>query len=401
MKFIRFDPKPCGFPKPRISPLPNTPLLPSPSAWLCRSIPRRASRNFRHFSRGRYALGEAYRLAGLNREGVLLAPAYHCVTMLDPAMALEAEVHLYRLQADLSPDLDALEKLLASIEKPVKALLATHYFGIAKDFSRLKAFCVNREITLIEDCSHVLFTEHFRVAGTGSYGHFVVSSPYKFFACDDGGLLYTPEDHLLDRVKTVPATPVEELRGIKHAWERSRSARIMIGDISSIDLRLESLSACPVVPGNDEIEERSAPSALFSGALAHRESLRCSRLIVDQSSITDNMRRRRENYHRWLEAVTRISNCQTLFSDLPEHTAPYMFPLYIAHPDPHFYWLKHLGVPIWRWDEMADSNCRISQDYRLHLLHLPCHQALTSNQLEWMITALDKTLNRSSAKGFQ
>ncbi len=401
VKFVRFDPKPCGFPKPLISPLPNTLIFPSPLTCRCGSTPRRETSHFRHFSRGRYALGEAYRLAGLNREAVLLAPAYHCVTMLDPAMVLKADVHLYRLQADLSPDLDALEKLLATIEKPVKALLATHYFGIAKDFSRLKALCVNRQIALIEDCSHVLFTERFCAAGTGSYGHFVVSSPYKFFACDDGGLLYMRDDRLLDCLKTVPATPIEELRGVKHAWERSRSARITIADITSIDLRLESMRACPVVLGNDEVEERSAPSPLFSVTSAHRESLRFSRLVVDHASVTDNMRRRRENYLRWLEAVTRIPNCRALFSALPAHCAPYMFPLHIAHPDPHFYWLKHLGVPMWRWDEMADSHCRVSQDYRLHLLHLPCHQALTRNQLDWMIAALDKTLNRSSAKGLQ
>jgi dTDP-4-amino-4,6-dideoxygalactose transaminase len=77
-----------------------------------------------------------------------------------------------------------------------------------------------------------------------------------------------------------------------------------------------------------------------------------------------------------------------------------MFPLHIDQPTPHFYWLKHLGLPVWRWDEMAVSNCPVAQDYRLHLLHLPCHQSLTTDQMDWMISALQKTL-RHPAQGTQ
>ena len=345
--------------------------------------------------RGRYALGVAYRLAGLDRDGVLLAPAYHCVTMLDPALALNAEVHLYPLQADLSPDLVALDQLHARIRKPVKALLATHYFGIAGDFHRLGQWCVDRSIVLIEDCSHVLFTERFRAPGCGIHGQFVVSSPYKFFACDDGGLLYAADACLLDNVVTRSASLFEELRGIQHALERSRSTRRRVGDFASIDLRLADLSASAVGRGKHEIIERSAPSSLFSGLAAARASLRCSQFVAEHSSVNDNIRCRRENYERWVQAVAAVPNCHALFPILPADCAPYMFPLYIDYPDPHFYWLKHLGVPIWRWDEMADSGCPISQDYRLHLLHLPCHQALTEIQMDWMTAAIAKTLHRT------
>ena len=54
-------------------------------------------------------------MAGVGREGALLAPAYHCVTMLDPAMALNADIQLYPLHADLSPDLEKLDELLGAI----------------------------------------------------------------------------------------------------------------------------------------------------------------------------------------------------------------------------------------------------------------------------------------------
>jgi hypothetical protein len=77
-----------------------------------------------------------------------------------------------------------------------------------------------------------------------------------------------------------------------------------------------------------------------------------------------------------------------LFADLPDDCVPYMVPLLIERPDPHFFYLKHLGVPVWRWDAMASSSCRIANEYRLRLLHLPCHQSLSTCQLEWMIAAV-------------
>jgi dTDP-4-amino-4,6-dideoxygalactose transaminase len=67
-----------------------------------------------------------------------------------------------------------------------------------------------------------------------------------------------------------------------------------------------------------------------------------------------------------------------------------MFPLRIAQPEAHFLPLKQLGLPIWRWDSIAASNCPTANDYRLHLLHLPCHQSLDDNEMAWMIAAIGK-----------
>lgn len=348
--------------------------------------------NFRHFTRGRYALGEAYRLAGVNRDGALLAPAYHCVTMLDPAMALGADIVLYPLQPDLSPVLNKLDELLAAYGKPVKAFLATHYFGLAKNFSHLKKWCDRHDIVLIEDCSHTLFTEAFQAAGTGIYGRFVASSPYKFFACEDGGLLYSPDAVLLDTVKTRPAGVVEELRGIKRVIEKCRSNGPTASDSELIDARLAELNVKPLIEGNNRITAYDHPSSLYTAEESGLSSLMGSRCIVRLSSLTENMKRRRNNYQRWAKAVAELPNCHALFPELPEYCFPYMFPLHIKHAKPHFYWLKQLGTPVWRWDEMVISGCPIAQDYRLHLLHLACHQSLTDLQLDWMITVLQKTL---------
>jgi len=313
--------------------------------------------------------------------------------MLDPAVALAADVRLYPLHADLSPDLEKLDQVLATCKKPVKALLATHFFGLAQDFTDLKEWCDKHDVVLIEDCSHVLFTDGFQAAGTGLFGRFVAASPYKFFPCADGGLLYSSAEQLLIGVKTEAAGLLQELRGIKRTWEQCRPAGAMTYETGAIDKLLESFSKHPVTAAAEEITQYAQPSALFSAGAARTASLRSARFIVSRSSIEENIRRRRNNYRQWLAAAAGLPNCHPLFPDLPDACAPYMFPLHIEHPTPHFYWLKHLGVPIWRWDEMAISDCPVAQDYRLHLLHLPCHQSLTEKQMNWLTIALQKTLH--------
>jgi hypothetical protein len=53
-------------------------------------------------------------------------------------------------------------------------------------------------------------------------------------------------------------------------------------------------------------------------------------------------------------------------------------------------------MPIWRWDEMAVSNCPIASSYRLRLLHLPCHQELTATEMDWMTSVLIAVCTRPS-----
>jgi len=102
--------------------------------------------------------------------------------------------------------------------------------------------------------------------------------------------------------------------------------------------------------------------------------------------------RRRKNFQRWVDAVGDLPHCRSLVEQLPDDAVPYMFPLLIEHPQDHFPLLKRLGVTIWRWDDMAESPCAVSRHYRQHLLHLPCHQALSDNELSWMETAVAKVV---------
>jgi dTDP-4-amino-4,6-dideoxygalactose transaminase len=67
-----------------------------------------------------------------------------------------------------------------------------------------------------------------------------------------------------------------------------------------------------------------------------------------------------------------------------------MFALLLERPQLDFPRLKRLGVPMWRWDEMAWSECPVAQRYRMALVHLPCHQSLDRAELDWMINSVQR-----------
>lgn len=382
-----FDASACGFPKPRI------PLLPTGLAGLSFKTPTpwAIADHFRHFARGRYALREAYRLAGIGPGSTLLAPTYHCRTMLDPALALGGNVVLYPLRPDLSPDLAALDALVTGSPAPVNALLVTHFFGVPQPLDQLSAWCAKRGITLVEDCSHALFCEHHRPPGVGFAGEFVVGSPYKFLPSPDGGLLYSRQTHRLDDVQTRAQPWIAELRGIANAWttaaEQRRNGRTC--DTRCIDAEIAAIVEHPVLAARDILVQADC-SADYCPDVEGRAALRYSQMVYSHAEIAEISSRRRKNYQKWTAALTTTPHCRPLFPELPEGCIPYMFPLYIDQPETQFYHLKQLGVPVWRWDSIAASACPTANDYRLHLLHLPCHQSLSEAELDWMIAAILK-----------
>jgi dTDP-4-amino-4,6-dideoxygalactose transaminase len=54
--------------------------------------------------------------------------------------------------------------------------------------------------------------------------------------------------------------------------------------------------------------------------------------------------------------------------------------------------LKQAGLPIFRWDDMAVSDCAVATRYRSQLLHLPCHQSLSERQMDWMVSVVTQVL---------
>ena len=394
MHYQRFDPSGCDFPKPRVPMLP--PFSRNTLGYGPTSVQKSAMNgaNLRFFSRARYALREAYRQCGVGPHGALMVPAYHCRTMLDPAIRLGAQIVLYPLHADLSPDLRALKTSLSACQQPVKALLLPHYFGFAQRTEPIAHFCGEHGITLIEDCSHALWpsaTPNTQDHKVGTRGRFCVASPYKFFPCEDGGVLWNNQEVAVAPAKQPQPANGQEMKSFVRSM-MSACQPTAHPKIGALDADLKALTGKLARVGNDLPTLDQRTSSAYDLDDEHKPGLAWSRWVLRHSNLTRIAARRRAHYQQWAGAVAHLPYCRSLFPLLANDSVPYVFPLWISHPDPHFYVLKHLGVPVGRWDDMAISSCHTAANYRLQLLHLPCHQELSAHQMTWMTAAVRRAM---------
>lgn len=388
-QFLRFEPGAFDFPSPKVAVTPRR-------AWSL--SPRRISPGFRmahastgaeavrFFMRARYALFEALRCIGVGPGAGFLAPSYHCRTMLDPAIALGAPIYLYDLLPDLTPDLASVEQTLQA-QPHIRCVLVPHYFGFVRDLSAVKSLCDQYGVDLIEDCSHALFGGESQTQ-FGRWGRFAIASPPKFFPCADGGLLWAsrPED-----VRPLqPAHPglKTELRGV---WQFAQHQRQPAPQLST------SVSAEPG-EASTASADRLLPRGLshdYNPALQGQAGLAWSRAVMGLTDVPQLIEARRRNYTRWVEASQSLAGCVPLLPELAPETVPYMFPLRLLSPETVFFPLKRQGLPVWRWDDLAVSQCSVSTCYRLELLHLPCHQELQDHEMDWMLKTLQQALKTS------
>ncbi len=395
-EYLSFDPSSCGFPAAR------APVLPLPG-WQSfhwqRQDPIAAlldAPNARFYSRGRYALTQAFRLCGVGPDRPLLVPAYHCRTMLDPAISLGAGVTLYPLRPDLQPDLDALEQLLRQQPRRHAALLATHFFGFEQALDAVEDLCNRHGIALVEDCSHAMFLPSLP-GRIGKRGRYVVASPYKFFAIEDGGILWANHGAPLPEQDAQAPAWLKQCKGAARALQKARShcARAA-GAPNDLPAHTGATRTGAAPAGLHRRHSSSGTSHLYDTSAENDAGLQVSRQLMLRSDIHRITQRRQHNYQAWIRAVAGMPHCRALYTSVAPDCVPYMFPLWIAHPDTHFAALKQRGLPVWRWDDMAVSDCPSAMQYRTHLLHLPCHQELTRGQLDWMIRAATLALSEDA-----
>lgn len=346
----------------------------------------------RSVAAGRYAIGLAMKGAGVGPGDRVLLPAYHCGSMVEPALWLGAEVDFYHLRGDLQVDLG---DLTARLKKGAKAVLATRYFGFPEGLSGVRPLCDEHGAVLIEDCAHSL-------AGDGSddppgwVGHFAVGSTWKFCPGPDGGVVCSNAGPVnwpamarpgLGRQARALYRVVE--RAVRHVCRGSGDPGGETPDV----MRVEGVETPPMARDSGESQAGVGRSLRWFDAADARVDMtwvaKAAFRLVDFRRMAAV---RRENYRLLLERCSALGRARPLYGDLAEGVVPYAFPVLLHHPAEDFRRLKYRGMPIWRWDELAASDCAVSQSYRHSLLQLPCHEDLRPADREWMAETLAAVL---------
>ncbi len=343
---------------------------------------------------GRHGIAFALEAAGVGKGNRVLLPAYHCASMVEPALWLGANVSFYHLHRDLAANVEDLKRRL---EEGAEAVILTHYFGFPQAADAIRKRCEEQGAILIEDCAHALFGN----CGNGlpgSVGHLSVASTRKFCPGRDGGMVCRNGVGSA----TWPALRASGTR--KELRVLYRVVAEMLGHRFRREGRQERSAPCPdsQTSGNNanlreapaELDVRHQGSALrwFSPSEAGSRMTLTANALFRFADIDRIAAARRGNYRFMLERCSVLGRATPLYPDLPDGVVPYAFPLFLRYPAEDFRQLKYRGVPIWRWDELAVSDCEVSQSYRHALIQLPCHENLRPGDREWIAGSLREVL---------
>lgn len=284
----------------------------------------------RLYASGRAGLFRIVAGLALPPGSTILLPAYHCGVEVEAVLRAGCGVAFYRVRFDLGIDLDHIRAL---IDQHTRGILVAHYFGFPQEISELAALCRQRELVLIEDCAHALYSRDQRGAWLGTTADYGLFSMRKTVFMPNGGAvrvnraelpLPQPGIRYLDR--SIVTSTVKSLleygamgSGVPAAWARRL--------LHSHELRSDAATAA----ANDGGAVRwyyDVPSLDYRHAIAA-----LSRWCAGAPEVREIVGRRRENY-RSLAALLAPRLADRLpFPELPEGVCPLCLPLFVPQRD--------------------------------------------------------------------
>jgi dTDP-4-amino-4,6-dideoxygalactose transaminase len=386
-----------AFPPPRV---PTHPVLSFRSLFATSQAPaiRALSEIEPHkwFTSGRVALATALSLLRVQAGDGVLLPAYNCRAMVDAVRWTGAEPVLYKSKVDLAVDVD---DVAAKIDARTRALVVVHFFGFPqRAMLRLRSFCDERGIALIEDCAHCFFGS-LDGQPIGTFGDYAIASPMKFFPLYDGGFLASAR-HSLGAVKLRRGSFVFQIKALLNNVERSFAySRLRpINWLMALPLyakdRFWSFAKRLDAPFATDAHgpDASGDAYAFDAAWVDVEMSGISKALCSRISVPQLIERRRSHYAALLRAFENQHGCRPFFPDLPDGVVPYVFPLLVDDPERVFPRLKARGVPLFRWEDVRHDVCETSSVYSRSLFQLPCHQELSAREVDWVIAEVKRAL---------
>lgn len=350
---------------------------------------------------GRAAIWHALRLIGLKPGDRVLMPSYHCMSMIAPVVLLGGEVAFYPIMADGSADMAYLRY---ATRPPVRAILAAHFFGLPRAMQPIRQLCDEQGIAFIEDCAHALWGQH---AGStvGALGDYAIGSMTKFFPVPEGGCIASFR-HSLEGVQLRSASVRRELKVLVDVLERAtrferlRGANQALNVLWQIKAVLRPRYRRGVDDGPKDLLAAQAALADLDVAQAGIAMSRAALAVVRHTRMDWTFETRRAHFARLLTCSMRLKGAQPLAPSIPGEAAPYVFPLWADEPDRGFAALRDRGIAVFRWDWRWPGTPQDPSDYgniwAHHVLQLPCHQDLSTYDMDYIERALAQVFSRSA-----
>ncbi|CAM3976069.1 DegT/DnrJ/EryC1/StrS family aminotransferase [Roseateles saccharophilus] len=350
----------------------------------------------RLLSSGRAALFAAMKALGVQPGDTVLAPSYHCPTLVAPLRLAGARVQFYPLGPDGLPALAAITP-----EPGTRAIVVAQLFGLPRSLAAVRAWCDARGIALVEDCAHSFFGQ----AGerpVGRWGDLATASVSKFFPVTEGGLLAGARPLPAQALR--PAGAKQQLKAWVDLLERASEQGRLAGLNTALRALFRLKNGSPKPPGapraDGPSQDMGEPAMMADCDLARSENappaLTRQLLALPRRRIVERRRAHYETLHRLTQ---NLPGTRPLFGPLPAQAAPYVMPLWVDSPEAAetvYAALRAAGCAVFRWDRVWPGVPEFPNDHgalwRTQLLQLLCHQDLTEPMLARTCDVLTQTL---------
>jgi hypothetical protein len=139
---------------------------------------------------GRSALFRFIQKVPKSYASTVLLPAYVAEGVIQPFLVAGVSVLFYRLQHDLSPRIEDVERLLEQVNGAAIFVLI-HYFGFGARSIELSAVLDKFHPVVVEDCAHAMFTTMPDERSLGKNADIILYSLNKFLPVSDGAILFS------------------------------------------------------------------------------------------------------------------------------------------------------------------------------------------------------------------
>lgn len=301
----------------------------------------------RYFSYGRHALREGLIAIGIQKGDAVLIPAFICRDLLAAINSLGACPMFYMVGKDLgmAEHPDGLPN--------ARAILAVNFFGFPQNLAPFKAYCSRTGAVLIEDNAHGLLSRDETGQPLGTRGDLGIFSLRKTVALPNGAALFL--NSALAGIELSPQGPFSQqsfpwsfrvkqlLRKLSPVmgWRGTRL-------FTSLGRRLRKIrTGHEIAPSPPDAEFRMPGNALP-----------CKELIGTLASVdAEGEACRRRELYLALEEPIKDAGGEPVFTQLPLHVVPYVFPFYASEEQASAVkkFLGKLGLECHPWPELPDA----------------------------------------------
>ena len=349
---------------------------------------------------GTAAVYQGVKAQGWGEDDEILCPAFNCGHEIEPLLRAGVSVSCYNIGKDLQIDLESLEN---KITRQTRAVLIIHYFGFPQPIHEIREICNKKDVLLIEDCAHALFSSHGEEA-IGSEGDLAIFSLRKTLPLPEGGGLLinnpelakppelSPPSFISSRTKTLDLVKKSlYIKSVRQGSMLSRLASVMMVPLVRIMQFVgEKGFFSAAIYYDPDDEQLDFDTRILSWAMSDT-----SHKIIGNINSEVIVEKRRENFLMLSGLVNKLKNCRPVYENLPEGVCPLYFPILVYNRDEIIDALHEQNIfaaPWWEyfhpdvtWDAFPEAVF-----LKDHMMVLPVHQDIDITQIKKMAEGLRK-----------